>query len=116
MEPADLNFPADDDRRLTALLQSPPLADDGFSDRVLAALPQPPPRWRRATFITVGGAAGVVIAFWRTNPWSAIAAQWETAAPALTPLASPSAFGALLFTTVLTACVFFANRSRRRFP
>ncbi|HEX2853200.1 MAG TPA: hypothetical protein VHO24_08180 [Opitutaceae bacterium] len=42
MEPADLNSPSSHDRRLEqALSQSlAPLADDGFSARVLAALPE----------------------------------------------------------------------------
>jgi hypothetical protein len=41
MESTDLNSPTSDDERLQAMLResSPPLADDGFSTRVIAALP-----------------------------------------------------------------------------
>jgi hypothetical protein len=41
MEPTDLNPPSSDDERLQAMLResSPPLADDGFSARVMVALP-----------------------------------------------------------------------------
>lgn len=42
MEPADLNSPSSRDRRLEQILSQPlaPLSDDGFSGRVLAALPE----------------------------------------------------------------------------
>lgn len=71
MEPADLNstFAADDDRNLEALLRRTPapLADNGFSSRVMAALP-PPRRKRsivsaRAVLCSLGAAAGLALAW-----------------------------------------------------
>jgi hypothetical protein len=68
MEPADLNTPPDD-RRLAGLLQqaSVPIADDGFSDRVLAALPPAPsaaPRWIPFVAMLAGGVLGLAYARW----------------------------------------------------
>ena len=70
MEPANLNSPPDD-ARLEAWLREDagaPLPDDGFSARVVAALP-PRPRatsvWLQALPIAVGAAAGVAFMGWR---------------------------------------------------
>lgn len=79
MEPPDLNRPAHDDQQLDAWLNanatSAPLPDDGFSQRVLHALPvridpamlarmQHEARaeaWRRALFCAAGATAGVIV-------------------------------------------------------
>lgn len=66
MEPADLNSRAPDDAQLERLLRhaAPPLTDDGFSARVVAALPasQPAPReWLRPALCLGGALAGVAI-------------------------------------------------------
>ena len=72
MEPADLNSSPDanGDARLEALLRraTTPLDDDGFSARVLAALPAPvKPRvpWQRILFCIAGALAGCGYAVWR---------------------------------------------------
>lgn len=66
MEPADLNHFAPDDARLDARLRqpAPALPDDGFSDRVLAALPPEAghARSRRRLMCGAGAAAGVLFA------------------------------------------------------
>ena len=70
MEPTDLNSPSDhpgDDAVLTALLREaePPLPDNGFSARVLAALPPPPPApfGLRVPILTAATIAGLVLAW-----------------------------------------------------
>lgn len=67
MEPNNLNSPAPGDAALEGWLRTsaplPPLPDDGFSRRVLTALPPPVPRFSARTWACVGGAVvGVVIA------------------------------------------------------
>jgi hypothetical protein len=91
MEPADLNSPPDD-RRLAGLLQqtSVPIADDGFSDRVLAALPAPPsaaPRLIPFVATATGGVIGVAYARWQ----GATTGELETAGRALAALARQGA-------------------------
>lgn len=92
MEPTDLNSAADD-RRLTEVLQSSaaPISDDGFSDRVLAALPPPAPRGARAIppiAILIGGVVGLTYARWQgattgelRSVAREIASQFERSAP-----------------------------------
>ena len=67
MEPDDLNEFTKNDRRLEALLRqsSAPLADDGFSSRVLASLPSSTPRrspYRLAACL-IGAIAGLAVAY-----------------------------------------------------
>lgn len=73
MEPENLNSPAPDDEQLEARLRrsAAPLPDDGFSLRVMAALPPRPPaaapptpapdRARMMVFLT-GGVCGAIVA------------------------------------------------------
>ena len=81
MESPDLNPPSPDDARLEAWLRTSgaaaPLPDDGFSARVLAALPPPSPAvapagllaarrraaHRRAWLCLIGAALGCALAF-----------------------------------------------------
>jgi hypothetical protein len=67
MEPNDLNSPLNDDSRLEMLLRqpAPALPDDGFSTRVLAALPARIPARRpglRLVFCSAGAVTGLIIA------------------------------------------------------
>ena len=68
MEPNDLNSPLNDDSRLETLLRqpAPALPDNGFSTRVLAALPARIPARRpelRLVFCSAGAVIGLIIAF-----------------------------------------------------
>ena len=68
MEPNDLNSPLNDDSRLETLLRqpAPALPDNGFSTRVLAALPARIPGRRpglRLVFCSAGAVIGLIIAF-----------------------------------------------------
>ncbi len=68
MEPDHLNPPLPDDSRLEAPLRqpAPAMPDDGFSRRVLAALPGRKPARRpglRLVFCTAGAVVGLIIAF-----------------------------------------------------
>jgi len=69
MEPSNLNDPLPEEDELDALLRAhaspPPLADDGFSQRVLAALPANERftlRFKRQVVCATGLAAGTVAA------------------------------------------------------
>lgn len=86
MEPTNLNSPPPDDEQLEALLRraaSAALPDDGFSTRVLAALPSKDPSpspLLRPTLCVVAAVAGTAFA-WKqltstTDP-SALSMQWE---------------------------------------
>lgn len=80
MEPSSLNSSPDEaaDAALTAMLrtQAPAIPDDGFSARVLSALPPPraavllprPSRWPWAAYIG-GGLAGATFALSRAGSW-----------------------------------------------
>lgn len=78
MEPAHLNSPRAEDAALAALLrsQSAEIPDDGFSARVLAALPAPAAhstpragaRWPWLAYL-VGGGAGAAFAVSRASTW-----------------------------------------------
>ncbi len=75
MEPANVNLPPDDEAHLAALLRRTPaeLPDDGFSARVLAALPPPARRsvplleypLVRALAFSLAALAGLVFAIFR---------------------------------------------------
>ncbi len=81
MEPTDMIHSSGDDRLETLLqqkLRAPPLADDGFSARVLAALP---PRqnpwliWGRIGVLTIAALAGVAVALWQSGDGIGLLAQ-----------------------------------------
>lgn len=75
MESSDLTPPLPDDERLHAVFRevAPPLPDDGFSVRVLAALPAPrssrTPIWRTVA-ILIGAAVGFVFAWQPIAAWA----------------------------------------------
>jgi hypothetical protein len=83
MEPSGLNSTPPDDAVLEALLRGgaePDLPDDGFTRRVLAALPPSRPRidLRRLILCAIGLAAGAAAGFRQvtgTPAWGAIAGQ-----------------------------------------
>jgi hypothetical protein len=81
MESADLNSPRHEDAALAALLRQhrAPVPDDGFTHRVLAALPPIQPVASRAGVVRSwwpwvaylgGGLAGTLFAFTRVSSWS----------------------------------------------
>lgn len=115
MEPADLNpFPnANDDVRLEALLRDAvsALPDDGFSSRVLAALPPEETAagsWRRTAFCFAGAAAGCGYALWRGVNWPELQAEFGRTT---TALADPLFMGALV---VAALSLLFAFRAELR--
>ncbi len=65
MEPANVNSPTPEDQQIAAWLRkdAAPLADDGFSLRVLAELPAPRTRssLRRWIWPTAGAVAGLAV-------------------------------------------------------
>ena len=70
MEPADLKSPRPEDDRLRMLLSAaqPALPDNGFTQRVLGALPPAPPRAThfRTVLCTLAAAAGLALAIARS--------------------------------------------------
>ncbi|HYD83623.1 MAG TPA: DUF5056 domain-containing protein [Opitutus sp.] len=76
MEPTDLNPLSRDDERLSAILREaqPAIADDGFSTRVLAALPPPKnsahPLLSRPFACAIGTLVGIAVA-WNHGVFSA---------------------------------------------
>lgn len=102
MEPANLNSPSDrGDDRLESLLRTPapPLPDDGFSTRVLAALPSPvrhAPRFARPAVARWCGAVailGTLTAISLAAPWS----EFQTAfAPVTNSLTEPAVIISLI--------------------
>lgn len=124
MEPADLNSSAhaNDDARLATMLRAaaPVLPDDGFSTRVLAALPAPHierPQWGRIVFGAVGAAAGCGLAFGSGASWEdlqmgggRIASAFLRAAPAFSDPMVAAALGVAL----LSLLVAFHRELRER--
>jgi hypothetical protein len=123
MEPTDLNSSPDanDEARLTALLRptSAPLPDDGFSARVVMALPPAgtgPAPWRRIVFCLAGLAAGCGVVLWRGGSWITMQSGADRFVAAFgreaTPnLASPWLVSALV---VATLSLVFAFRVELR--
>jgi hypothetical protein len=123
MEPADLNASPDrDDARFEAWLRQPstPLADAGFSARVMAALPPPavPQQtgFSRRVACILGGIIGTGItlygigwhASWTVGSWTPPATDWDTQAR---QLLDPVVLGAL---ALAGASVLYAFRERVR--
>lgn len=114
MEPSDLNSPASDDR-LESLLRQPaaPLPDDGFSARVLCALPPPPPArqaWPRRTCYLVGTLAGVIYLTTRDVDWSATSTATDQLAAMMVQIADSLSAPAVVLAfsiTVLSLAVAF---------
>lgn len=128
MEPAHLNSPRDEDAALAALLraQSTDIPDDGFSARVLAALPTPATRpgpraaarWPWLAYLG-GGAAGVVVALSRAGSWpdfvSGAGQLGHAAAQATAALSEPWLAVALALTVLSLAVTLPFTRPHGRF-
>ena len=123
MEPANLNPPPDrdDDARLEAMLREPIplLADDGFSARVLRALPPPPPApalWPRVSLCAVSAALGILVAFVGAAPWVNLNENWASVHAAFAPvgarLSEPAVLAALV--VALASVVYALRPSFRR--
>ncbi len=125
MEPHDLKSnPSPDDARLDAWLRThtalPLLPDDGFSHRVLTALPAPVHQSRRAPrllAILLGAAAGVGLAafkFFTVAPVEfSLLPIGSEATDALAQLTDPKLHVALAVTVVTLAFVFWGDVRRR---
>ena len=77
MEPTNLNSPRDEDTALAALLRAsaPAIPDDGFTARVMSALPPAPsPRTTSARWPwlagVAGGLAGAAVVAFQAATWS----------------------------------------------
>ena len=84
MEPSDLNFPSSDDAQIEAWLRTssrlPPLPDNGFSARVVAALPARRQN-RRAWLCAAGTVLGVAVAALGgafSTDWSSVLPNWPS--------------------------------------
>ncbi len=122
MESTDVNSPApfrDDDTRLAELVRqsASALPDDGFSTRVLAALPPPlktaPASWRRTIACAVGAIAGCAVTVWRGPAWSDAAAWIDRSARVSLPLDAPPLSIALTVAAVSLAFAFRAELRER---
>ena len=123
MEPTDLRNGHPDDAQLEAWyrthLATPPLRDDGFSQRVLAALPTPIQRStaQRRLFCLTGALLGTVIAMVQMigagNRSTDFSALEKEIADALTQLANP-AFGLAL--VIASFSLWFVFRPKLRIP
>lgn len=94
MEPANLNSPSPDDQHLRTLLGQglPPLPDDGFTQRVLAALPPPTPKRTlsfRALLCTVAAVAGLALALRRGPSLQSLSVALERLDESLVEVALP---------------------------
>lgn len=110
MEPANLNSPDPADDRLEALLRqkrSAPLADGGFSARVVAALPPGENRrWVgvRISLLTTAALAGLAVALAQGGHWIDLTTQLEQAVAAVSDqLADPQISLALAITAASLA-------------
>lgn len=122
MEPTDLKNELPDDAQLEAWyrahLATPPLRDDGFSQRVLAALPVPARRSteKRRLFCLVGALLGTAVAAVRINIVEGrptdLAALNPEFREALVQLANP-AFGLAIVITIFS--LWFVFRPKMRF-
>lgn len=118
MEPADLNH---DDARLEARLRrpAPPIADGGFSARVVAALPAPTGHTERLRWLVEIWSAvlGVVVALggWYFWPGSKtdVVEPLQSAMQNATALADPMLLGAIV---ISAGCVLFALKPRVLLP
>ena len=125
MEPADLNSPsaANDDARLQALLNqhAAPLADEGFSARVLASLPAAPAPSRarspRFWVYLAGAIAGCGFALWQIGSWWEIQSDTAQAisrlSAALAAWNDPTFVLALVVAALSLAVAFQAELRRR---
>ncbi len=123
MEPANLNPPPNDDAHLAALLRQnhTDLPDDGFTARVLAALPPRAPRSApifeqpaaRAIVFSLAALAGLAFAFAQGLTWETITAIIPTlqqaAASTSVSLADPTPSLAFL---IAALSILYAMKDR----
>jgi len=116
MEAPDMNTPSEDPLEMLLNKNREPIADDGFSARVLAALPPPAPKPRmlpnrRLIACSLGAVIGLVWGLMqsglpRSSDLAAFVATLETLTTRLaTPLADPTV---LLLGALVISSLFFA--------
>jgi hypothetical protein len=93
-----------------------PLADDGFSARVLAALPPPWTTfsWRRPLLCTAGALSGLAVAWARGGGWpdpAMIARQWNELAVHVVQFLGDPWWSLTLAGASVAAAVMFAIRT-----
>jgi hypothetical protein len=118
MEPTELNSSPDDEARLETWLREPAraLPDDGFSTRVLAALPPPvtrPISTRRWVLCGLAAAVGLAVAWPRAGTGGEVVSQLSSWTDALTmtgtALADPMAQIALVVAALSLVAVFWRS-------
>lgn len=116
MEPNDLKPTPPDEAALEAWLRTsaalPPLPDDGFSRRVLAALPPAPRSSRRILFCLAGAFVGAVVAAFPFFHVSDLPALNATLLHTLEQLAQPAVGIALGLTLASLGYVFWSELRR----
>jgi len=116
MEPGRLNSSASDPLdRLLAQAKPEPITDDGFSTRVLSALPAPamahsPVRWTRPVAVATGAALGVALLWTHSDDSAAVA---KTTADAIEQLLQPQV-GLALLAAAATLVVVYLPELRRK--
>lgn len=124
MESADLISPDPADRELEGLLrQRPlPLADDGFTQRVLTALPSREPAsavssYARRIFVLVGAAIGIALVAANVESFAALRADLTPVAEGLqqatSAFADPRVVTTLVIAGVSTLYAFLSATPRR---
>ena len=128
MEPANLRANSSDDEQLEAWLRAqsavPPLRDDGFSQRVLTALPpataSAPAQGRsalRAWLCLAAALAGGVMVFSSRSESSGVAEKFAALLPSLqgaaTSFSDPSVGVALIVTVASLAFVYWREIARK---
>lgn len=119
MEPADLNSSTPESLALERLLRAParPLPDDGFSSRVLTALPPIRRRFFQKTLVCAGGAlAGVVCASLQGvtwGDWQSVPQQTLSIMLSAIPRLTDPRFALALVATFLSLLFAFRHELRR---
>jgi hypothetical protein len=110
MESADMTPLSPEDARLEKLLSqdlNASLPDDGFSARVLAALPppqrDPSPVWGRITALTAGALAGLAVALWQGAHWSDLRSVATQLGQATSPISDQLTDTGLVLVLAITA-------------
>ncbi|MBI2518495.1 MAG: hypothetical protein HYV95_16570 [Opitutae bacterium] len=116
MEPDDLKSAPPDDPALDAWLRAnaslPPLPDDGFSQRVLTALPSAPRSARRLWLCAAGALAGTGVASFKLLQAGGLPALAQSLHAAAGQLATPTVGLALGVSLISLAYVFWSDLRR----
>jgi hypothetical protein len=117
----DMNQPSSEDDQLKSLLQAgaPALSDDGFSLRVIAALPRPAPSITLYVWLyAFGTVAGIVFARAKGASWSDLATGVTGLANAFDPILAlfgdPWLALAIAITGLSLLLTFVINRQQAR--